>query len=192
MKKNFTKAVLLALAVTSMGTFNSCKDHDDCGIDRIELEIAKFLDQVKDGVISEESARRIQAMYKIISELESIGDSGFNVARILQRRNIHSMKFDEGMVKKLNYMMDLLTQGFEAMIYNLEKGYTQINDIANAQDIEQDINEYRNNLKEEHLLNLENKSYNYLTGVYYMDLVNECEHVGDFMINISEAIMEIK
>ena len=167
-------------------------EHYEQVTDRIELEIAKFLDAVKDGVISEESARRIQAMYKIISELESIGDSGFNIAHILQRRNIHNMKFDEAMVKKLNYMIDLLNQGFEAMIYNLKKGYTQINDIANAQDIEQDINEYRNNLKEEHLLNLENKSYNYLTGVYYMDLVNECEHVGDFMINISEAIMEIK
>lgn len=167
-------------------------EHYEQVTDRIELEIAKFLDQVKDGVISEESARRIQAMYKIISELESIGDSGFNIARILQRRNIHSMKFDESMIKKLNYMVGLLEKGFEAMIYNLSKGYTQINDIANAQDVEQDINEYRNNLKEEHLLNLENKTYNYLTGVYYMDLVNECESVGDFMINISEAIMEIK
>ena len=167
-------------------------EHYEQVTDRIELEIAKFLNAVKDGVISDESARRIQAMYKIISELESIGDSGFNIARILQRRNIHNMKFDEPMIKKLNYMIDLLNRGFEAMIYNLTKGYTQINDIANAQDIEQDINEYRNNLKEEHLLNLENKTYNYLTGVYYMDLVNECEHVGDFMINISEAIMEIK
>ena len=167
-------------------------EHYEQVTDRIELEIAKFLDAVKDGVISDESARRIQAMYKIISELESVGDSGFNIARILQRRNIHNMKFDETMIKKLNYMIDLLDRGFEAMIYNLKKGYTQINDIANAQDIEQDINEYRNNLKEEHLLNLENKTYNYLTGVYYMDLVNECEHVGDFMINISEAIMEIK
>ena len=167
-------------------------EHYEQVTDRIELEIAKFLDQVKDGVISEESARRIQAMYKIISELESVGDSGFNIARILQRRNIHNMKFDEPMIKKLNYMTDLLERGFDAMIFNLKKGYTQINDIANAQDIEQDINEYRNNLKEEHLLNLENKTYNYLTGVYYMDLVNECESVGDFMINISEAIMEIK
>lgn len=167
-------------------------EHYEQVTDRIELEIAKFLDQVKDGVISEESARRIQAMYKIISELESIGDSGFNIARILQRRNIHNMKFDEAMVKKLNYMIGLLEKGFEAMIFNLSKGYTQINDIANAQDVEQDINEYRNNLKEEHLLNLENKTYNYLTGVYYMDLVNECESVGDFMINISEAIIEIK
>lgn len=167
-------------------------EHYEQVTDRIELEIAKFLDQVKDGVISEESARRIQAMYKIISELESVGDSGFNIARILQRRNIHNMKFDEPMIKKLNYMTELLERGFDAMIFNLKKGYTQINDIANAQDIEQDINEYRNNLKEEHLLNLENKTYNYLTGVYYMDLVNECESVGDFMINISEAIMEIK
>ena len=167
-------------------------EHYEQVTDRIELEIAKFLNQVKEGVISDESGRRIQAMYKIISELESIGDSGFNVARILQRRNIHNMKFDEQMIKKLNYMIELLDQGFAAMIYNLKKGYTQINDIANAQDVEQDINEYRNNLKEEHLLNLENKTYSYLTGVYYMDLVNECEHVGDFMINISEAIMEIK
>ncbi len=167
-------------------------EHYEQVTDRIELEIAKFLDQVKEGVLSDESGRRIQAMYKIISELESIGDSGFNIARILQRRNIHNMKFDEQMIKKVNYMIDLLNQGFDAMIYNLKKGYTQINDIANAQDVETDINEYRNNLKEEHLLNLENKAYNYLTGVYYMDLVNECEHVGDFMINISEAIMEIK
>ncbi len=167
-------------------------EHYEQVTDRIELEIAKFLNEVKDGVISDESGRRIQAMYKIISELESVGDSGFNIARILQRRNIHNMKFDEQMIKKLNYMIELLESGFDAMIFNLKKGYTQINDIANAQDIETDINEYRNNLKEEHLLNLENKTYNYLTGVYYMDLVNECEHVGDFMINISEAIMEIK
>ena len=131
-------------------------------------------------------------MYKIISELESIGDSGFNIARILQRRNLHDKKFDPGMIKKLNYMMDLLDRGFESMIHNLELGYSKIEDIANAQDIEQDINEYRNNLKEEHLLNLENNLYSYLTGVYYMDLISECEHVGDFMINISEAIIEIK
>ena len=102
------------------------------------------------------------------------------------------MKFDEPMIKKLNYMTELLERGFDAMIFNLKKGYTQINDIANAQDIEQDINEYRNNLKEEHLLNLENNVYSYLTGVYYMDLIAEYEHVGDFLINISEAIIEIK
>jgi phosphate:Na+ symporter len=75
---------------------------------------------------------------------------------------------------------------------NLELGYTGITDISNAQDVEQEINEYRNNLKEEHLLNLENNAYSYLTGTYYVDMINEFEHVGDFMINISEAIIEIK
>lgn len=167
-------------------------EHYEQITDRIEFEIANYLNQVSDGVISDESGRRIQAMYKIISELESIGDSGFNIARILQRRNIHNRKFDADMIKKLNYMLDLLDDGFKVMIDNLNQGYTKIINISNAKDAEQCINEYRNNLKEEHLLNLENNVYNYLTGVYYIDLVNECEHVGDFMINISEAIIEIR
>ena len=131
-------------------------------------------------------------MYKIISEIESIGDSGFNLGRILQRRNIHNKDFDPTMVKKLNYMLDLLNTGFDVMISNLTLGYSKLDNISNAQDIEQDINEYRNNLKEEHLLNLENNVYGYLTGVYYMDFISECEQVGDYMINISEAIMEVK
>ncbi len=160
--------------------------------DRIELEIAKYLNNIAEGQLSEESGRRLQAMYKIISELESIGDSGFNIARILQRRNIHNKEFDPAMVKKLNYMTELLNTGFDAMITNLTLGYDKIENISNAQDVEQDINEYRNNLKEEHLLNLESNVYTYLTGVYYMDLISEYEHVGDFMINISEAIIEIK
>lgn len=167
-------------------------EHYEQITDKIEFEIAKYLNNISEGELSEESGRRIQAMYKIISELESIGDSGFNIARILQRRNIHNKVFDPNMIKKLNYMMDLLDKGFEIMLHNLNMGYTKLHDISNAQDIEQDINEYRNNLKEEHLLNLENNTYGYLTGVYYMDLVGECEHVGDYMINISEAVIEIK
>ena len=85
-----------------------------------------------------------------------------------------------------------MNTGFDVMISNLTLGYSKLDNISNAQDIEQDINEYRNNLKEEHLLNLENNVYGYLTGVYYMDFISECEQVGDYMINISEAIMEVK
>ena len=96
------------------------------------------------------------------------------------------------MTTRLGFMMDLIFKGFDVMQKNLELGYEGITDISNAQDVEQEINEYRNNLKEEHLLNLENNTYSYLTGVYYIDMINECEHVGDFMINISEAIIEIK
>lgn len=167
-------------------------EHYEQITDRVEFEIAKYLNDISEGQLSEESGRRLQAMYKVISELESIGDSGFNIARILQRRNIHNKSFDPVMVKKLNYMTELIDAGFDAMISNLKNGYNKIQNISNAQNVEQDINEYRNNLKEEHLLNLENNVYSYLTGVYYMDLINEYEHVGDFMINISEAIIEIK
>ncbi|MFA6703465.1 MAG: Na/Pi cotransporter family protein [Bacteroidales bacterium] len=167
-------------------------EHYELITDHVEFEIAKYLNSLSEGVLSDESARRQQAMYKIISELESLGDSGFNMGRILQRRNVHNTTFDQTMLKKLNYMMDLLDKGFNAMETNIKLGYDHITDISNAQDAEQNINEYRNNLKEEHLLNLENNSYGYLTGVYYMDFINECEHVGDFMINISEAIIEIK
>lgn len=167
-------------------------EHYEQITDKIEFEIASYLNNVAEGELSDESSRRIQAMYKIISELESVGDSGFNIGRILQRRNIHNKTFDPSLVKKLNYMIDLVDTALDVMIVNLKLGYTQINDIANAQDAEQNINEYRNNLKEEHLLNLENNVYGYLTGVYYMDLVGECEHVGDYIINISEAIMEVK
>ncbi|MDO4367445.1 MAG: Na/Pi cotransporter family protein [Bacteroidales bacterium] len=167
-------------------------EHYEQITDKIEFEIAKYLNNISEGELSEESGRRIQAMYKIISEIESIGDSGFNLGRILQRRNIHNKDFDPTMVKKLNYMLDLLNTGFDVMISNLTLGYSKLDNISNAQDIEQDINEYRNNLKEEHLLNLENNVYGYLTGVYYMDFISECEQVGDYMINISEAIMEVK
>ena len=167
-------------------------EHYEQITDKIEFEIAKYLNEVSEWDLSEESARRIQAMFKVISELESIGDSGFNIGRILQRRNIHNATFDEDMVTRLGFMMDLIFKGFDVMEKNLELGYTGISDISNAQDVEQEINEYRNNLKEEHLLNLENNTYSYLTGTYYVDMINEFEHVGDFMINISEAIIEIK
>lgn len=167
-------------------------EHYEQITDRVEFEIAKYLNEIAEGELSEESGRKLQAMYKIISELESIGDSGFNIARILQRRNIHDKSFDQSMISKLNYMTKLIDSGFDAMIANLKPEFSKVTDISNAQDVEQDINEYRNNLKEEHLLNLENNTYSYLTGVYYMDLINEYEHVGDFMINISEAIIEIK
>lgn len=131
-------------------------------------------------------------MYKVISELESVGDSGFNIARILQRKNLNGNQFSEAMVKNLDHMMDLVDTAFDAMITNVTLGYKEIENISNAIDAETDINEFRANLKEEHLLNLENNVYSYHTGVYYMDMISELERVGDFMINVSEAIMEIK
>ncbi len=166
-------------------------EHYEQITDRIEFEIAKYLSNIGDGELSEESSKRLQAMYKVISELERIGDSGFNIARILQRKNLHEKKFDTITIKKLNHMMDLVDVALESMILNLSLGYSKINNISNAQDAEHNINEYRDNLKEEHMLNIESNEGAYLLGVYYMDLIVECERVGDYIINVSEAIMEI-
>jgi len=167
-------------------------EHYEQITDRIEIEIASYLNNISEGEISEESGKRIQAMYTIISELESVGDSGYNIARILQRKNVYNSKFDQEMIKKIDRMLDLMDSAFNAMIYNLEQGYTNITNINNAEDAENSINEYRNHLKEEHLLNLEHNIYNYQTGVFYMDLIAECEKVGDYIINVSEAILEIQ
>ena len=167
-------------------------EHYEQITDKVELEIANYLNNIAEGELSEESARRLQAMYTIISEIESIGDSGYNIARILNRKKIHGKSFTPDMVKKLDYMFVILDKAFDNMIENLNRGYTKIEGISNAVDSEEEINEYRNILKEEHLLSLEHNKYNYQTGVYYMDIVAECETTGDYIINVSEAIIEIQ
>jgi len=167
-------------------------EHYEQITDKIELEIANYLNNVSEGELSEESGRRLQAMYKIISEIESLGDSGYNIARILNRLRVHKKNFSEDVCEKLDHMFMLLDRAFDSMIFNLDLGYTKLDGIANAVDSEEQINEYRNILKEEHLFNLENNKYGYQTGVYYMDIVAECEKAGDYMINVSEAIIEIQ
>ncbi len=160
--------------------------------DRIEFEIAEYLNKIGEQEISTESMKRIQAMYKIIGELESIGDSGYNLGRILQRKRLNHVSFDEKMIRNIHGMMDLLDKAFEIMIANLSAGYMRLNNIENAKDAEKDINKYRDMLREGNMLSLGSNAYDYLTGVYYMDVIGECERVGDYVINVSEAIMEIK
>ena len=156
--------------------------------DRIEYEIAAYLNEVSKGEISEVSGNRIRGMYKIIGELESLGDSGDAIGRILSRRNEHGKKFNADQLKRLGRMCDLLDAAYKAMLDNLRTPYTAIKDIVNAKDAEYNINEYRNTLREEHIINIEeNPEYNYQVGVFYMDIVAELEKMGDFIINVSEA-----
>ena len=155
--------------------------------DRIEFEIAAYLNEVSKDDISEEAADEIKAMYKVIGEMESLGDSGEAIGRILKRKNAHNKVFDKTILDRLNKMMDLVQKSYDVMIENLkQKKY--LNDITNAENCEYNINECRNHLREEHIVNIESNSYNYLTGVYYMDVLSELEKIGDFMINISQAV----
>ena len=153
--------------------------------DRIEFEIATYLNDVSKNEISEEAKERIKAMYKIIGEMESLGDSGESIGRILKRKNIHGKAFDKPLLDRLNKMMDLVQKGYDVMVENLKND--NLKDITNAENCEYNINEYRNYMREEHIVNIENNNYNYLTGVYYVDVLSELEKIGDFLINISQA-----
>jgi phosphate:Na+ symporter len=124
-------------------------------------------------------------MYKIIGEMESLGDSGEAIGRILKRKNVHGKVFDKPLLDRLNKMMDLVQKGYDVMVKNLKD--PQLKDITNAENCEYNINECRNHLREEHIVNIESNSYNYLTGVYYMDVLSELEKIGDFLINVSQA-----
>ena len=155
--------------------------------DRIEYEIATYLNEVSKNEISYEATERIKAMYKIIGEMESLGDSGESIGRILKRKEAHGKVFDKTILDLLNKMCDLIIKAYDVMIENLKN--ENLRDISNAQNCEYNINECRNHLREEHIVNIESDSYNYLTGVYYMDVLAELEKIGDFLINISQAVV---
>lgn len=157
--------------------------------DRIEYEIAAFLNAVSAGDISETTSVKVKAMYKIIGELESLGDSGEAISRILSRKNIRKKDFDASTIKKLEDMADAVDNAYEAMIENLEAAYKgTLVDISNAYNAEDRINCMRNNLRDAEIEVLENGGKNYQTSVYYMDIVNELERMGDFIINVSQDL----
>ena len=161
--------------------------------DRIEYEIATFLNAVSTSEISEHTMFKIKAMYKIIGELESLGDSGESISRILSRRNVHNKSFDTDTIKKLNTMVDLVDSAYIAMIDNLklaEEG--RLEEISNAYAAEDRINGLRNDLREEEINSLEDNRKNYQTSVYFMDIVSELEKMGDFMINISQDLYKCR
>lgn len=153
--------------------------------DKIEFEIASYLNEVSKGEISQASGARIKQMYKIIGEMESLGDSGESIGRLLNRKFVHKKEFDPDMLKKLNRMLSVVEVAYQVMIDNLRRD--KLTDITNAVDAEYNINEVRNALREEHIVNIENSAYDYTSGVYYIDLISELEKIGDFIINISEA-----
>ena len=157
--------------------------------DRIEYEIAAFLNAVSAGDISEETSLRIKSMYKIIGELESLGDSGESISRILSRRNIHKKTFDKDTVKRLEDMVSAVENAYDAMIANLNAAHKgQLEEISNAYNAEDRINNLRNFLRDTEIEEIESSRKNYQTSVYYMDIVSELEKMGDFIINISQNL----
>ena len=157
--------------------------------DRIEYEIAAFLNGVSVGEVSEATSMKIKAMYKIIGELESLGDSGESIARILSRRNSHNKSFDADTISKLLKVVEAVDQAYIVMIANLEAAHAgALNQIQNAYDAEEEINTLRNDLREAEIEDIESNTKNYQTSVYYMDIISKLEGMGDFIINVSQSL----
>lgn len=157
--------------------------------DRIEYEIASFLNAVSAGDISESTSLKVKAMYKIIGELESLGDSGELISRILSRRNVHNKTFDATTIKKLEDMVDEVDKAYDAMIVNLELAHKgELQTITNAYNAEDRINNLRTYLRDSEIEGIESGEKNYQTSVYYIDIVNSLESMGDFIINISQDL----
>ncbi len=155
--------------------------------DRIEYEIGTFLNALPQEELSEETREETKRMYKIINELESLGDSGEAISRILSRRNVHGKRFTDKNVEKIDAMIALIDHAYEVMIENLStKNFTEA-DLRRAIQCEVEINEMRNTLREEEIMRIEQNESSYQSSVYYLDIISEFERMGDFMINISEA-----
>lgn len=154
--------------------------------DRIEFEIASYLNQVSQNDISDQARLQVKAYFKIIGEMESLGDSGEAISRLLQRKRDHGKVFNDLMRKRINEMLDIMQKAYDVMNTNLAQA--SVTDITDAYVAEDAINNMRDSLREEHLKNMEVKSYDYTAGVYYFDLIQELETMGDFMINISQAL----
>lgn len=174
---------------TFFTTFDRIEKYENIS-DRVEVEIATYLSKISGSDLSEESTKRLQAMFRIISEIESISDSNYNIARILRRKKNANIWFNQEVRDNINHILTLVDEAFVIMIENLQLGYTSIN-LGPAYESEERINQFRNRLRDEHINNVEANRYKYQAGVIYNDLFSESEKMGDYIINVSESISEI-
>lgn len=158
--------------------------------DQVEVDIADYLTKVSESRLTTENSQRVRAMFKIVSEIESVADSILNVAKAIMRRNNQGVVFPETLHTKLFHMFSLVENFIEMMCHNLTLEYKDVNP-KKAYEIEQAINNYRTLLQQEHLIAIEEKNYDYSIGILYTDIFAECEKIGDYTINVTEAMKEI-
>ncbi|MCR4810852.1 MAG: Na/Pi cotransporter family protein [Prevotella sp.] len=157
--------------------------------DNMELEIAKYLEQVSDAHLSDETKGKIRAMLREISELESIGDACYNMARTISRKYTQKQDhFNEQQYSHLHQMMGLTEDALTHM-NKLMAGRKESYDVNRTFNIENEINNFRNQLKAQNIIDINNHAYSYAEGTVYMDLINECEKLGDYVVNVVEARM---
>ena len=159
--------------------------------DRIEYEVVNFLNKLNREGLSDNSSLLIKALYRIVGEMESLGDSGEAISRLITRAIDHGQKLSDEHKKHVYDMIVLVGRAYEATIYNLEHS-TSITNIDNAVEAEVHINRMRDKLRDVELKAVENNGEAYFESVYYLDLVEGLEKMGDFIINISQAVMGLR
>lgn len=157
--------------------------------DNMELEIAQYLDEVSDAHLSDDTKAKIRAMLREISEIESIGDACYNIARTISRKYQGKQDhFNQKQYEHIFQMMELTDQALTQM-NALMAGRKVSYDVNRSFNIENEINNYRNQLKSQNINDVNNHAYTYAVGTIYMDIINECEKLGDYVVNVVEARM---
>ena len=160
--------------------------------DNMELEIAKYLENVSDAHLSDDTKGKIRAMLREVSELESIGDACYNMARTISRKyNGKQDHFNDKQYSHIHQMMGLTDNSLTEM-NKLMGGRKESYDVNRTFNIEHEINNFRNQLKAQNITDINNHEYTYAVGTIYMDLINECEKLGDYVVNVVEARMGIR
>ena len=153
--------------------------------DKLEMEIGEYLNKVSEGRLSPESKTKLQCMLKEISEIESIGDACYNMARVLNRKFRCGEDYTEEQYERIDSMMDFCDQMLTQMLLVVENKPEA--DPKAVLALEFEINDYRKMLKELNVNDLNAQRYSYQMGVHYMDLINDCEKLGDYVVNVVEA-----
>ncbi|MBR4564258.1 MAG: Na/Pi cotransporter family protein [Paludibacteraceae bacterium] len=160
--------------------------------DRMEYEIAQYLNHVADGRLSEQSKREVHKMLRIVSELESVGDANYNLARYIRHKHEDRIRYTDYQHKNVEKMMSLTAEAEEKMVLALEQVKISDEEFSEMTDKENEINNFRDELKLQNMQHITDKEYDYSVGVSYMDIILELEKLGDYIINVEEAIYEHK
>ena len=171
---------------------NSSVEKNESISDRMEIEIANYLTCVAEGRLSSEGKEEIRIMLRAVSEIESIADSCNNMARSIKRRNEFKSIFTDEQNHNVDQMLALTEKALHRMIEILKKSELVRDDVNPSYNIENEINNYRNQLKIHNVEDINNKKYQYQDGVYYMDLIGEAEKLGDYVLNVVQAVIEKK
>ena len=167
--------------------YNRTEKYEDIS-DRMEVEIGSYLSKVAEGKLSNQSKERVRAILRAVTEIESIADSACNIARHLKRKMEANTEFEESILENINSMYELMDKALENMQAMLKTPKMTESDLVNSKHIENSINEKRNQLKRENVDNLNQNLYSYQNGVFYIDIISECERMGDYIINVIESL----